>query len=297
MSEVKTVNAIVTKAVIEALENGKLPWLGKRNRYNLNVLSKRPYRGVNILLTQHKGYESPLWLSKKQVTDFKFQLKAGEDEKPTRIVFSIYRRKPDETGSYFFYTTFQVYNLDQMEVINEKMVNRLYKNITPVDLEVLKLATPARLLKYITDSDKVPKIEAGPKTIYSEGANAIKMAPPQSYEIESEWYLDAFRAIAQSTNKKNKVPRKLDITSEKLACEMAAAFLCAECDISIDPQTIAYLANDWKEKINKKSGMMIIKAAREATKIAEYILGTHSVEADNDFKKLLATEAVKMLAA
>ena len=77
---------------------------------------------------------------------------------------------------------------------------------------------------------------------------------------------------------------------------MAAAFLCAECDISIDPQTIAYLANDWKERINDKSGMMIIKAAREATKIAEYILGTHSDEADNDFKKLLATEAVKMLA-
>lgn len=297
MSEVKTVNAIVTKSVIEALENGKLPWLGKRNRYNLNVLSKRPYRGVNILLTQHKGYESPLWLSKKQVTDFKFQLKPGQEDNPTRIVFSIYRRKPDETGSYFFYTTFQVYNLDQMSVINEKMVNRLYKNITPIDLEVIKMATPARLLKYIFESGKITSTQSGPNTIYSEGSDKIIIAPVQSYENESEWYLDAFRAIAQSTNKRTMIPRKLDVISEKLACEMTAAFLCTECDITIDPATIASLVKKWQEKITPKSGMMIIKAAREATKITEYILGTHNTDVDNDFKKLLAIEAVKLLAA
>ena len=66
----------VTDQIVSAIEQGagtyKMPWrtLGGFPSSPINAVSKRPYRGINILilwtLAQEKGYKSGTWATYKQ---------------------------------------------------------------------------------------------------------------------------------------------------------------------------------------------------------------------------------------
>ena len=58
----------ITARFIEQLKLGTVPWqkpwLGVQN-----VVSRKPYRGINALLLGLSPYESPFWVSFKQALD------------------------------------------------------------------------------------------------------------------------------------------------------------------------------------------------------------------------------------
>lgn len=51
---------IVTNRILESLEKGIIPWLKpwKSAGLTYNLVSKKPYRGVNVLLTTCSEYRS-----------------------------------------------------------------------------------------------------------------------------------------------------------------------------------------------------------------------------------------------
>jgi antirestriction protein ArdC len=56
--------AIVTEKIINLLEQGMVPWRRPWSATGLprNLVSKKPYRGINLFLLSATKYVSPFWL-------------------------------------------------------------------------------------------------------------------------------------------------------------------------------------------------------------------------------------------
>ena len=71
----------VTERVTELLQQGVVPWQ-KPWRAKVgpprNGVSGRYYRGLNVFMLSHAGYESPWWFSPKQVNDLGGRIRKGE---------------------------------------------------------------------------------------------------------------------------------------------------------------------------------------------------------------------------
>ena len=66
--ENRDVYQIVTDRIIRELEKGTIPWQKPWNTAGLpkNLISNRPYRGINVWLLSMLGFERNFFLSKKQ---------------------------------------------------------------------------------------------------------------------------------------------------------------------------------------------------------------------------------------
>ena len=72
--------AIVTEKIINLLEQGIVPWRRPWSATGLprNLVSKKPYRGVNIILLSATKYVSPFWLTMKQANELGGSVRKGE---------------------------------------------------------------------------------------------------------------------------------------------------------------------------------------------------------------------------
>ncbi|HMJ04530.1 MAG TPA: ArdC family protein, partial [Conexibacter sp.] len=78
----------VTDQIIARLDEGVVPWRqpwATSGRLPANLVSRRPYRGINPLLLSLTGYAKPWWVSYKQAGELGGTVRNGE--KATRIVF------------------------------------------------------------------------------------------------------------------------------------------------------------------------------------------------------------------
>jgi len=131
----------ITEQIVEAIEqNTTLPWRKPwRSSPNAgrasNVVSKKPYTGVNPLLLQvhseQHGFESKWWATYRQWQTLCCAVKRRPAHVPkgewgTKIVFykPIIKRKTDEAGQesedrFFLLKQFTVFNADQVEGAEE----------------------------------------------------------------------------------------------------------------------------------------------------------------------------------
>ena len=81
------VYAIVTEKIINLLEQGVVPWRRPWTGGGLprNVVSKKPYRGINHFLLSASKYVKPYWLTMRQANELGGHVRKGEE---TRLSFS-----------------------------------------------------------------------------------------------------------------------------------------------------------------------------------------------------------------
>src|SRR5690348_4457618 len=79
-SSKKDVYALVTEQVITQLEKGVIPWRRPWVDGGIpqNLISKRPYRGINLWLLAMYGYAQNYFLTYKQVQELGGRVKRGE---------------------------------------------------------------------------------------------------------------------------------------------------------------------------------------------------------------------------
>ena len=78
---------IVTEKIIEQLEAGTIPWRKAwtgPNGMPMNLISGKPYSGINFLLLSCAGYASSYWVTYKQAKD-----KGGNVKKVKRAHLSL----------------------------------------------------------------------------------------------------------------------------------------------------------------------------------------------------------------
>src|SRR5882724_299738 len=94
-TEKKDIFQRVTDVIVKAIEDGagsyRMPWRTSGGFANspINAVSKKPYRGINVLVlwavAQEKGYTSGTWATYKQWQELGCQVRKGE--KSANVVF------------------------------------------------------------------------------------------------------------------------------------------------------------------------------------------------------------------
>ena len=93
----ETVYQIVTDRIIHLLEEGVCPW---RRPWKAtpaqNLVSRRPYQGINSLVLNSLAFDSPYWVTFKQAKDLDGNVKRGEHG--TAVIFWKWLERETEDG-------------------------------------------------------------------------------------------------------------------------------------------------------------------------------------------------------
>jgi antirestriction protein ArdC len=288
----------VTDRILAALDQGTVPWQKPwkiDGRPHQNLISKKPYRGMNIWLTSlsamEHGFSSPYWVSFKQAKDLGGHVKKGE--KSTMIVFYKFidiKEKndegEDETKTLPLLRFYYVFNLDQTEGIDPEKIPEGLKELDhdPIECceEVVKHYPPV-----------MPRIHhGGNRASYNPVMDDIHMPKMGQFDTPEAYYSTLFHELTHSTGHETRLKREEVAKThlfgshgygkEELVAEMGAAYLCGHCDI--ENKTIknsASYIDGWRKKI-KEDKYMVIRAAARAQRAADFILGIKKEKKDEN---------------
>ena len=273
-----SVYEVITERIIAMLETGTVPWQKPwkvATGMPRNLVSKKPYRGMNVLLLHAMSYESPFWLTFRQAKELGGSIRKGEKACP--VIFGKRQETEDEiTGEKSHYTVLRLYN-----VFNLSQVDGL-KNIPEAAPAPATVNTTAEDI--IAFMPKRPEIKFGmAKAFYSPGADIIAMPDRARFESEAAFFSTIYHEMIHATGAKCRLNRPTLTVSasfgsnpyckEELIAEMGAAFLCGHAGIETTMQNSAAYLQNWLEQL-KNDKTLIVQAAAQAQKAADFILGT-----------------------
>jgi antirestriction protein ArdC len=139
-----------------------------------------------------------------------------------------------------------------------------------------------------------PRIEQDAQACYRPSIDTVGMPARAAFHSAEEYYSTLFHELTHSTGHPSRVGREGIMThnpfgsdpysKEELVAEMGAAMLCGVA--GIESRTLgnsaAYL-QAWINKL-KSDSRLIVSAASQAQKAADYILGRTAAEAESDTK-------------
>ena len=253
---------IVTEKIVKLLEQGIVPWRRPWTSTGLprNLVSKKPYRGINYFLLSASKYVSPFWLSYRQANELGGHVRKGEES--TIVVFwkvedlkrSNQDLDPEEKNRRrFVLRYYRVFNLEQYE-LPQAVLDKLPKIETH---EHDPIEAAERIIAAMPNPPEI--VRGGSKAFYSPITDRITLPPRELFiSAEEEAATETHELIHSSGHVKRlgregiceAAPFGSPVYSkEELVAEMGAAFLCAEAEISnavIDNQA-AYVAG-WLKK-------------------------------------------------
>lgn len=284
---------IVTNKILEKLEQGVVPW---KKPWNVktgppaNIITGKEYNGINVMLLGSQQYDSKYWLTFKQAQEKGGCVRKGE--KGSMIVFWNFIDK--DTGKQVnedqehsskksgnvvpilkYYTVFNVNQCDNLDI--KKLKEELETQKVEIKPETI---TPAHIL-LDTYKDR-PEIKYGfTRACYKPSSDEINMPKPENFKSPEEFYSTLYHEAIHSTGSENRLNRLAkgasfgdeSYSKEELVAEMGASFLCAKA--GIENKTIDNSAAYLQSWINALKGdkKLIITAAGQAQKAANYITG------------------------
>jgi antirestriction protein ArdC len=129
----------ITERIITLLEQGTVPWhkpWKARTGLPRNLVTKKPYRGVNVFLLIAMSYESPFWLTFRQVTALGRTVRKGEKACPV-VFWKQMEIEDKELGAERKIPLLRLYH-----VFNVAQCDNLKESLSHVDI-----AEPARATK------------------------------------------------------------------------------------------------------------------------------------------------------
>ncbi len=283
---------IITEKILSHLDNGVIPW---RKPWNgkagipRNLVTGKPYRGINLFLLMAACYSSPYWLTFKQFQDKGGSIKKGE--KSSLVIFWKFLEIEEvnkETG-----------NLDKKEI----PILRYYRVFNVLQTEGMDYSQPVastNSLDPIAQAEALveafkdkPEIKHGfTKACYRPSEDLIKMPLLNSFISQEEYYSTLFHECVHSTGN----PKRLDrptltesqgfgsesYAQEELVAEMGAAYLCGISGISQSTiENSASYIKGWRDTI-AKDPKLVIMAAAQAQKAVTYITGESILEEEKE---------------
>ncbi len=275
----------ITNRIIAELEQGTIPWhcpWRPEEWRHRNLISKKPYRGINVILLSTMPYESPFWLTAKQLQKLGGSLLPHAE--PTGIVFWRYfcidEFKDDQLKSRGipFLREYLVYNVEQTIGIPSKYIPTLRPRN---EIEFQPIENAERIIANFADSP--PVLHGGDAAYYSPLEDYIQLPYRSKFDSEDTYYSVRFHESCHATGHPKRLDRpsfmasdfgSSDYSKEELVAEIGAAFLCAQSGIANGTikNSSAYIAN-WLGRL-KNDKKLIIQASAAAEKAVNYILHT-----------------------
>ena len=274
----------ITERIVSLLEQGTVPW-NKPWKVNTglprNLISKKPYRGINVFLLMAMSYESPNWLTFRQAIQLGGNVKKGEKSCP--VVF--WKRmknedtESDEPKKAPLLRLYHVFNVAQCEGLKETSAveNGSFASTKPAEI-VAKMPQP-------------PVVKHGmAQAFYSPTDDCVGMPERERFDGETSYFATLFHELIHATGHEKRLKRASiaerngfgsdPYCKEELIAELGSAFLCGYAGIvarTID-NSAAYVEG-WLKQF-QKDRTLIVYAAAQAQKAADFILGRTFAEGE-----------------
>lgn len=293
----KTVYDIITEIVIEKIESGVVPWHKPWKNYkdgelilHQNYVSKKPYSGINQFLLNCTPYDSPYWLSFKQIKDAGLKLRKGSKSFPVFYFRPFY---VDENGEIIDIKDISEVNKNDYEL---KFMMKFYKvfnsscvegledaffpdNVTNSDVESSSLDVCESLINNWIDKPVFTQKHS--RAYYSHDLDLINLPKKSAFHNIEEYYSTAFHEMTHATGHEKRLNRFNEekpaefgdevYSKEELVAEMGASMLCGITGIhnkTID-NSAAYIKG-WLSKL-KGDKKLVVFAASQAEKAVKFI--------------------------
>jgi len=282
------VYTIITNRIIEHLEKGVVPWRQPWTDAGLpkNLITGKPYRGINVWLLASLNYSQNYFLSFKQVQDIGATVKKGE--KSQEVVFWKWIEKEtsdmvveeEKQKKIPMLRYYRVFNIAQCEGIpKEKIPVVVERKNNPIE----------RCEKILEEMPLRPKIQhLEQKAYYRKSDDVINMPRMETFDSIENYYGTLFHEVLHSTGHAQRLNRRElirgfrfaseDYAIEELTAEMGASYLKSYSGIPIEKleNNAAYIQS-WLERL-KKDKKCIVYASSQAQKATDYILNVRIEE-------------------
>jgi antirestriction protein ArdC len=268
----------ITERIVALLAQGTVPWQKPwkaRTGLPRNLVSQKPYRGINVFLLLAMSYESPFWLTFRQALQLGGAVRKGEKSCP--VVFWKQTTFEDkESGEQQKKRMLRFYH-----VFNVAQCDGLKTGTEPVEEPVNGIIKPDEIVALMPQR---PEIKHGmARAFYSPREDCVGLPVRERFEQAEGYYATLFHELVHATGHEKRLKRSTltekagfgsnPYCKEELIAEMGAAFLCGQAEIAertID-NSAAYL-NGWLEQL-RNDKTLIVHAAAQAQKAADFILG------------------------
>ena len=256
------IHQCISQQMVGLLESGIVPWHTTWKEVPSNLLTKRPYRGINVLLLAAKEYDRNYFLTESQIERVGAYVYKGQ--KPHVIVDGIGFRS---------LRPYEVYNIEQCGDIPKILVPRCPQQNSPIE----------NCKKIVEGMDHCPRLIHEHEYPYYDLSEDVINMPPMSYiESREEYFAIFFKQIAAST----KHPMRLGMPNfspfkglypdasamEDLVVEIGAWYLRSHVGIEgkqhFDNCNIQYWIGMFKKNLR-----LAFEASEMAQEVVEYILG------------------------
>lgn len=315
----KEVYDLITKRMLEMIHEANLPrykqkWkvktYGTGYTIPFNFVSKKRYRGVNVLLlTNFKPLKNPFFLTFKQVNDLGGTIKKGSkgkeviyftklwtvEDKKRKLRLSSYDRKKVEDfkvehnittdlNSIPILKYYIVHNGDDVEGIDFDLENFKTGYIEaekPAD-ENNRLEIPEAIIRNYPKP--APVLQFGGDSAYFRGGGVgtIQMPYLADFDTVQDYYRTLFHEYSHSTGTPQRLNRNMSgkfgskpYAFEELVAELGATFLSAEAGIiwHNNSNHAAYLKS-WNSALThiNEDNKFIMRASTLAQELTDYVL-------------------------
>ena len=287
---------VITSQIVEQLEQGVVPWARPWKVDGLapsNLLSRRPYRGINVFLLGFRAASTPWWLTFRQAKALGGSVRAGERSTPV-----IFWRWVDRSGRESaakganegssaprserlpVLRYYSVFNLDQTEGID-------LAKVPAVDPSAIDdVPTAEEIVARFPDPPAIEHL-AQPRAFYRPSTDSVTMPPRSAFERTEGYYSTLFHELTHATGHAKRLARpgfdknhaspfgSEPYAREELVAELGAAFLCGEAGLEPDISNSAAYIDHWRQQLSRDS-RLVITAAQQAQRATDYILGRAS---------------------
>jgi antirestriction protein ArdC len=266
---------IVTNQILDALEKGVIPWQKPwKTLLPMNMVSKRRYHGINLLILALSEHTSPYYLTFNQVSALGGNVKPGS--RSYRVVYwrllEHINASSGEITEIPMMRYYCIFNLEQCTGIPEDKIPKTDQ----IDFNPIEACE-----EIVNHMPNKPKVISAREAYYNRIEDVIGMPAQNAFISPEERYSTLFHELGHSTghpkrlNRENKYEKAgfEDVYSnEELVAEISSSILCAYAGIS--PRTIqnqaAYIQH-WLKRL-KDDKRLIVAASSLAQKAADYIM-------------------------
>lgn len=278
---------LVTDRIIEALEQGVIPWRKTWNGvpYAQNYVSKRAYSGINALLTNLSPYDVPYFITLKQANQLGGKVRKGSKSIPIIYWKVIYKDQDGHTvpekeseertdlQKLFFARYYRVFNIADIEGVSFDLPEASHNHN--------RIEACDQLIQKIKNLSVIR--HGGNKAYYAPPLDKIQMPALNQFESPEAYYATLFHEIIHSTGHHSRLNRDEVMqtaefgspiySQEELIAEIGAAFMCNLIGIENNDtftNATAYIQG-WLSKL-KNDKRFIIQAASKAKAAVQYAM-------------------------
>lgn len=281
----------VTDKIIAALEqsNGETRWqrpwaVLAEHGLPQNGITGRHYGGINILLlameAEQRGLDDSRYMTFKQASEAGFKIRKGAKSIPVYFFKKLEVEERDPQGAPTkknipYLTEYRVFNAQDIEGLEP--INNPPPKWQPIDV-----------MEKIVKKLGVNVQYGGSRAYYhydpsTNGADYIKIPVRGSFPSANAFYSTILHEVAHWSSNPSRLNRVLgsfgteQYAREELRAEIASTMLSAYTGLSADIENNAAYVASWI-KVLKNDRREIFRAASDATKIVDFMLGRNQDE-------------------